>query len=848
MANALCGRFVALSCADHPEARPAPVPAPGDEMEGLDQHPSAAETGSQSGERVYLKPAQVKAQGLTHLFPDEKIRCDSVDLHGHEFSTKAVWDNDRRTDLPRFEFKVGGRTRNLSDDRAAILYLTIPTGVGRETGETYGTLIPKNKANWVNLAYALDSQHPAVTISITRTSGEVVSLKFFAGHIASDEHMPLGISFLTSNDRDFELPTVLLPTKKPEEGTDNDKTMSDVEPAKQGEPAAPVETTAEEKASVELDQAIKRAILFSTTLELRPARDMPAMIWDNISPQELERLRTAHFLGEEALSDPDRLIGALQQCSRVSAFVSYSNEAEKSFKGLAEYLTATMALCNRHGYFWFYQIQFPEAALSDPRINLEESFAPRWLARSSLANYQGGKCTELSNVEWASFRPLRLYPDAQTFAFFCRLAIVREKQAQLARLAQMIDSDKADIHARFRPFPGHAGKYVVGLYAHDPEYEGDHDAIYPVPDTLIQVDVSEGLQRKVSPYHGIVIEDQFGTRANFVAVVTGPPIERLTEKRFWKVTVEIKDDATSTQRHLTAIEMIQAGHDRQYGVDLPALVLGAPPMVKRPNWLEKQFEDPEKLKRFSDVLAARNLNESQQDAVLPVTMSDNSVVLIQGPPGTGKTTTDMAMVEALVACGETVLVGGPSGTSVNAAHERFKRMAELDPFEYVRFTGFFSKGGSKKAREAIEIKNVADVEDLIWELIEELATSRDSKAEVDDTFASKFQRIVCHWATNECPNQANSQALLQLQQDVKDPQQRDQLKENRKRMKNLTLKLAQAYLAVVKVVFVTCNTSVHDLLADFFRPSVVMIEESAQATYVSPCRLPRLAVLISPTV
>ncbi|WP_153797639.1 AAA domain-containing protein [Foetidibacter luteolus] len=60
----------------------------------------------------------------------------------------------------------------------------------------------------------------------------------------------------------------------------------------------------------------------------------------------------------------------------------------------------------------------------------------------------------------------------------------------------------------------------------------------------------------------------------------------------------------------------------------------------------------------------RNLNESQQKAVLAI-MANEQLTIVHGPPGTGKTTTLVEAVVLLVNAGEKLLIAAPSNTAVD---------------------------------------------------------------------------------------------------------------------------------------------------------------------------------------
>jgi ATP-dependent RNA/DNA helicase IGHMBP2 len=60
----------------------------------------------------------------------------------------------------------------------------------------------------------------------------------------------------------------------------------------------------------------------------------------------------------------------------------------------------------------------------------------------------------------------------------------------------------------------------------------------------------------------------------------------------------------------------------------------------------------------------KNLNESQQQAIVAITKNE-TITIVHGPPGTGKTTTLVEAIVQLIKAGEKVLVSAPSNTAVD---------------------------------------------------------------------------------------------------------------------------------------------------------------------------------------
>lgn len=60
----------------------------------------------------------------------------------------------------------------------------------------------------------------------------------------------------------------------------------------------------------------------------------------------------------------------------------------------------------------------------------------------------------------------------------------------------------------------------------------------------------------------------------------------------------------------------------------------------------------------------KNLNDSQQKAVIAITQNEQ-VTIVHGPPGTGKTTTLVEAIVQLIKAGEKILVSAPSNTAVD---------------------------------------------------------------------------------------------------------------------------------------------------------------------------------------
>ena len=113
----------------------------------------------------------------------------------------------------------------------------------------------------------------------------------------------------------------------------------------------------------------------------------------------------------------------------------------------------------------------------------------------------------------------------------------------------------------------------------------------------------------------------------------------------YKIAIELREDGTSSDRQNASLCELGKGVRRDYGVDLCAAVLNAPPTIQKTDSLWQEVKDlPEAREVYEKALARFSLNGQQKEAAEMSFTSPSGLLTQWGPPGTGKTTCALAMV------------------------------------------------------------------------------------------------------------------------------------------------------------------------------------------------------------
>lgn len=533
----------------------------------------------------------------------------------------------------------------------------------------------KSGSAWLRSSFSLHTQYPSANLHIKRSTGGEVTVRFFPTCLAR-ETGKMGFRFFGGAGGTAPIP----------QGRD--------------------------ELSEEIAELLKHQAYFETCMGLRMKMltGLNGLVWSGIDQGRLDDLETQSKAGHK-LSDADMLIVALRRSNNVSIITKRPVDTVKNVKAMkhfTSYFNAIMWLCVSVGCNWFYRLQGLGKELADHDYPFELSTPLRWLVKRFNVSSADKKFTKLTPAEWVSFLPSMDYPDAETFAFIQRLALHREKQYQRRAIEKMFSGgENGQTYATFMSNEAFPDTYLVKLTLGHPEDEPTSrhqdatayaDLVLPEIDTKLELCYSVPNQGSWT-FPGQIVDVH--SASDIMCVVFGPPgrSDRVPVDERVPVTVELKNDPTSTARCVAAIEEISRRHKRTKGVDLPAVILGAPAKVLNTGSLAEAATQHMR-EAFNKVLNGVKLNDEQKAAALNTLNSVTGVSIIHGPPGTGKTSTLMAAVAGHVmagraakdysADGRKVLVCAPSNQAVDACLANFSKKNGSN-IKAVRFRGAFAK-------------------------------------------------------------------------------------------------------------------------------------------------------------
>ncbi|EON69328.1 hypothetical protein W97_08588 [Coniosporium apollinis CBS 100218] len=534
----------------------------------------------------------------------------------------------------------------------------------------------KSGSAWLRSSFSLHTQYPSANLHIKRGTGGEVTVRFFPTCL-SRETGKMGFRFFGGAGGTAPIP----------QGRD--------------------------KLSVEIAELLTQKAYFETCMGLRmkPLTGLNGLVWSGIDQGRLDDLETQSKAGHK-LSDADMLIVALRRSNNVSIITKRPVDTVKNMKAMkyfTSYFNAIMWLCVSVGCNWFYRLQGLGKELADHDYPFELSTPPRWLVKRFNVSSADTTFTKLTPAEWGTFPPCMDYPDAETFAFIQRLALHREEQHQRRAIEKMFSGgENGQTYATFMSNEAFPDTYLVKLTLGHPEDEHTSrhqdanayaDLVLPEIDTKLELCYSV-LNQGSWIFPGQIVDVH--SASDIVCAVFAPPgrsdnVVPLDTRV--PVTVELKNDPTSTARCVAAIEEISKGHQRPKGVDLPAVILGAPARILSTGSLAEAVTQPMR-DAFNKELKERvKLNDEQKAAARNTLNSVTGVSIIRGGPGTGKTSTLMAAVAGHVMAGRQaknsadrrkVLVCAFSNQAVDACLTKFSKKNGSN-IKAVRFRGAFAK-------------------------------------------------------------------------------------------------------------------------------------------------------------
>ncbi len=740
-------------------------------------NPTINATATDRSETVNTLPASASFQEAARVYPES---CTSIH---REY---------RGQDVPGFMRGKG----SVDHKQMALVCARVP---GSGHIEEFGSPVYQEEENFVRFSLGCDSQLPALRFHVSRKGAPRVATMLVFSTLLAESYGTADLNFSMYKDTNY---------------TDEFVNERD-----------------------DLTDLCGTNELWETRLNLRPSQgDSARRVWIGISRPEIDEIVTA-LLGNQRQSRADRLIALLELGQSLWVFCRWDSNRVDELRRSLIFFNQAMQMSFRYGTFWFYANQALMTRKENADFPWRNMEVPRWLATKWVVRSDGQNARAYP-TKWACFKRLPLYPDPNTFGFFCRLALNREKQYQEQAIRRMVDSKKANIRATFHQNPYLRGSFVVDMVVAGFEMDMAFSVPMPAIETMVTLHVEAEdqvtRQKKRLQYSGRIIEDHFGSKAQIVAFVTGERFDFADAEH--DVTLLLRSDATSLNREILAVELIQQGQRRQEGVDIPALVLCAPPVLTRAPGALAAGVSPVQRRDYEHIITLWKLNPDQHQSALAAVQSQDGVTLCHGPPGTGKTNVAMAVAHGFVAAlRKKVLVCGPSNESVDNALEKLTGRAP--DLRAVRFRSAYiprpgnDTEGARSQLPQVNASQIAELDEgsLAWVMVMR-ATEAGSLA--GNRYAYNAQLLDFIRATAQRPGmplaQTANEYLTTLRglRDRRSKQTRQQLI----KLSTLEEQLSIVFWETVDVVFSTCNSSCHDAMYGRFKPDFIIIDEAGQAT------------------
>ena len=782
----------------------------------------------------FIKPLKDGQQIVSKLPKELEFLDSELDLYPQHLNDVY---NYRHAAYPvGEEIQVKSKTPRITEPKyVGITFNDIPLHAGSLAGpKDGGEDLRVIKFYWIQ-----HSQVPGFKLAITRGNGTIVTVTFFANHIARQltKDGQRNVFF----DMAIETDNIAHPRINPKV---NDKSSII-------------------KISVRRHDGSSRQPAFGpqcTRVQL-----------NGISREELEMLQdivdhSESYLDPEVeLSHGDWILAALLQSRNFTIFRPWQNNKESfevfnKFKG---FFQGAMVDCVLNGNWPHYRRQAPTQSINDMAFPIAETVPPRDMVRRWRVTVKDGKAGSVAANTWWPFTRLESYPDPETKAFALRLATERDRDFSQAALQEQLDSRNGSLGASISPFPRSDAKYWI-------EISGDRvdgrifkgHASKPALGSRLSITIVDG-DFKDLRFKGSVAEDAFGSQAEITAVCT---LSFADAKKFkvakaatlnTKVTVDLISDGTSSNRQNAAICEIGRPLVRTEGVDIPALVLNSPAQIINTDALWQQIKGSEEaIAAFWEVINTYHLNDDQKDAAMKSLQSLSGAMTVHGPPGTGKTMTSLVIALGHIIAGRVfktprkVLITAPSNAAVANALRVMIRLLERAPGTKIRmclFKGSTIKGGRPKTNstrgplaEASHSARAADGEDGVepgeltvddvWEWVEQYMGTTNKDKDIAPYYFSQQRLNLIHDVAQDSthPWQGNAKYLFQENRNWRDKTASEDAKKQAR--SNLDLEehvWDKRFLQECDIVLCTNSSAAHEMLMEYWRPSIVIMDEAA---------------------
>jgi hypothetical protein len=231
-----------------------------------------------------------------------------------------------------------------------------------------------------------------------------------------------------------------------------------------------------------------------------------------------------------------------------------------------------------------YQRQAKRAGVQDLlalNYDLCKFEPPRNMVKIWRVKRKDGKIVAAQAEQWGAFPKLEIYPDIKAKAFGHRLSIDRGREPRRRALREELWQSEGFVTITFTSLKG---SYYAEL-REEPEESicGDlRPDERPEPGLRIKVVITQEGPWSGVELAGTIQSDVMGSGAELNAILFAPSgAEAIPDQTSLLGTIKLTDNGLTQDRQICAIIEIASGleNKREYGVDIPHLVLGAKPYI-----------------------------------------------------------------------------------------------------------------------------------------------------------------------------------------------------------------------------------------------------------------------------
>jgi hypothetical protein len=614
--------------------------------------------------------------------------------------------------------------------------------------------------------------------------------------------------------------------------------------------------------------------------------------WTGISDSDLAEISNK-LMDDEPLSPADRMIGYLSRATEFTFhhWLDLTSATEKAslrvaWHSMLEYLYSLLKINSLYGSMWYWRTNYAYSQAMQIHGDLEkcgiaqftqycdEAFtekseamaypfdklaSPRWLIELWVKEISSGQTTfRAAAVE--AFRMPPVWPAENDCLFMSRIDNARSQAADNNKVFSLaMKSSNTTTMATFEKSSGAKANpkgYIIRVHIAKPE---DRFVLETGTAVSVAVSVPGAVGKNRRPRHLTGTVFSVDERdCDILILATGDPKlgEQLGDSaKLHEVQLIFETQDASTSRQDAALCRIMQGQSRTTGVDVRSLLFGfdRPKKNTQHDTLKNMNLGEEWIKTVRQVRPALN-TEQRKVATHPVNTSGHKdVTIIHGPPGTGKTVTTQSAAKGAVQESLRVAVVSASNQGVNAAMMKYLDLTKGAPrgtpagdFYAVRFSRTFYSKRNHKIQTDDEIRDATLSEQLEAELtLFELQDLYEGEKGDEELAMHSYGVVKERWLKRCADHAANkekdeSEGTASLLFDL-----RKQIGTARQDKEFSSAKLSQLELQEksviwetdklflhkkVRIVFVTANTSCHDVLRLLFFPDVLIFEEAGQAS------------------